>query len=963
MLFMNRNGIHHVIARLTLSLMLGGLCAFAVPAPAASAGPAADRTVLSQRRAQQRDRMRAMNLAKDTQASPAPFGLLVIPVDFQDARLASAWRPTDLSARLTAPSGESLRQYFDVASVGQLELRITLAPLVRLAGTRRDYSDIGLNGFTRTRKLASEALTVVRDLGVEFRRLDMDGPDGIAGTSDDDGEIDGILILHAGIGQENDPVGGLIQPLQFFLEEPVIADGVAAVSYAVASMSSGPGIWAHETGHLLGLEDRYDPLLSGAGSEIQSRGGLGRFSLMASGAWGTGDGYGAALPDAYSCAQLGWYRPRNLPGTAGLTTAMAPAVLAGDAVRVWSRGAAGHEFFLLECRDSAAAFPFDAALPANQLIVYHIDESLPEGAWSDDGPGQYHLRTRLVEADADDRLAAGLDDGRAEDLFPGPLGVTSFGPSTVPASDGYLAPTEVVLSGITSTASGVTFTAANAADKSVEFSFGFSGDGVQTLDLVVIATGTPLAAPRALIAIASTPAWGTFAAGQMSVDVALALDVSGRWVPAEPVTWLPTGGVPDAAATVFSVRVTDPGYDSGALGRTWYWKANAATLDFAATWPGQWVVDHPAGNFETTWHRWDAGPWLTADQTTVLACTGTSHPTAAAWPDVLYGNRAYTTLTSGPLGPEVRGVRLVHALDVEVLSGTTAMDGGLVSWVGSDGTVVPARPVDGWPGVIATQSLNPLHGRETFIQKELELVQDMPLWRTDLIPVPTEGSGPWQLRLEFAANTLNRRRGWFISRIDPLFSEPATSAFPVRWQSGLTWDWPGSGSGVRRFTVQGLADDQAAWADIAAEDFSPDPADGSYHLSADRILAALAGPRRQRQVLRVTGYDTYGALATRAVVVFADGGDGQTVSLGRPWPNPAVGTIRMLVEIPVARTGQLSILDLRGRLLLHRSFPAGSHVFVWDGHDDAGRRAASGSYFIRLEGSGPVTTRKVVLLH
>ncbi len=85
----------------------------------------------------------------------------------------------------------------------------------------------------------------------------------------------------------------------------------------------------------------------------------------------------------------------------------------------------------------------------------------------------------------------------------------------------------------------------------------------------------------------------------MTVDVAWTSPERPAGCPAEPpVTWLPTGDVPPAGPPPSSscgwTGIRD--YDSGALGRTWYWKANAATLDFAATWPGQWVVDHPDGN-------------------------------------------------------------------------------------------------------------------------------------------------------------------------------------------------------------------------------------------------------------------------------------------------------------------------------------------------------------------------------
>jgi flagellar hook assembly protein FlgD len=41
---------------------------------------------------------------------------------------------------------------------------------------------------------------------------------------------------------------------------------------------------------------------------------------------------------------------------------------------------------------------------------------------------------------------------------------------------------------------------------------------------------------------------------------------------------------------------------------------------------------------------------------------------------------------------------------------------------------------------------------------------------------------------------------------------------------------------------------------------------------------------------------------------------------------------------------------------------AGEHAVPWDGKDDAGRAAASGVYFVRLEGDGVRSTRKAILL-
>ena len=86
-------------------------------------------------------------------------------------------------------------------------------------------------------------------------------------------------------------------------------------------------------------------------------------------------------------------------------------------------------------------------------------------------------------------------------------------------------------------------------------------------------------------------------------------------------------------------------------------------------------------------------------------------------------------------------------------------------------------------------------------------------------------------------------------------------------------------------------------------------------------------------------------------------------SLGLPWPNPANGSVRVLVDVPNGGQGDLGIYDLRGRRILERVVGAGSHLLEWDGLDNHGRRVASGTYIIRLEGSGPAVMRKVVLLN
>ena len=59
------------------------------------------------------------------------------------------------------------------------------------------------------------------------------------------------------------------------------------------------------------------------------------------------------------------------------------------------------------------------------------------------------------------------------------------------------------------------------------------------------------------------------------------------------------------------------------------------------------------------------------------------------------------------------------------------------------------------------------------------------------------------------------------------------------------------------------------------------------------------------------------------------------------------------------------IYDVNGRLvrtLLDQSLAAGDHVAVWDGRGAAGRSAAAGIYYYRVEGGPYTATRSMVLV-
>ncbi len=93
-------------------------------------------------------------------------------------------------------------------------------------------------------------------------------------------------------------------------------------------------------------------------------------------------------------------------------------------------------------------------------------------------------------------------------------------------------------------------------------------------------------------------------------------------------------------------------------------------------------------------------------------------------------------------------------------------------------------------------------------------------------------------------------------------------------------------------------------------------------------------------------------------------GGGDAPKLGNH-PNPFTSATTLSFELARPAGVRLAIYDLSGRKvrsLLEASRGAGRHTILWDGRDDAGRRASSGVYFYRVETGARVATRKVLRL-
>jgi uncharacterized membrane protein len=83
------------------------------------------------------------------------------------------------------------------------------------------------------------------------------------------------------------------------------------------------------------------------------------------------------------------------------------------------------------------------------------------------------------------------------------------------------------------------------------------------------------------------------------------------------------------------------------------------------------------------------------------------------------------------------------------------------------------------------------------------------------------------------------------------------------------------------------------------------------------------------------------------------------------FPNPFNPKTAISFTLGKAQRVQLAVFDLSGRriaLLADAQFDAGRHSVEWNGRDERGQAASSGTYFVRLAGAGRSEMQKVTLL-
>ena len=355
--------------------------------------------------------------------------LLVLLVDFSD-------RPADALAHPAAYFEEllfsqdriatgSLRDWYDDATLGKIVWEGRAFGWFRMPLTYAAYAS-DQSGFctcypNNALGLVDHAFQAAVAAGINLRDFDNDGPDGIPGSGDDDGVVDGMAVVFAGLGAERT---GLVTDLRSHYSSTINelqAAGIRVPDYVLFPEGENIGVVVHEIGHLLGAIDLYD--LTGRAA------GLGYYSIMSYGIW-FNNARQPGGPDPYTRMLWGVVEPEVLQADEnGLE--LLPVLESGHVLKLWTRGEQGPEYFLLEHRTTHG---IDGFLFGDGLLLYHVDENV--GAQTN--ASQY--RVDLVQADGLRTLnGAGTvrNLGEFGDYFPGSTGAHVIDSQTVPSTLSY----------------------------------------------------------------------------------------------------------------------------------------------------------------------------------------------------------------------------------------------------------------------------------------------------------------------------------------------------------------------------------------------------------------------------------------------------------------------------------------------------------------------------------------------
>lgn len=371
-------------------------------------------------------------------AVPSLWRIPVVLVGYTDQDLVYAAAAFDTALFDTTgatPTG-SVFDYYRWASGGRMTVSGRVVATVRVPNDKLYYgfNSWGLSRTSTPRNIAGLVKETLDSCAAEVNWSDYD--------LDGDGYVDMLWVVHAGIGGEASPdrydndlwsITSTLAGYWSFTSTYTTPDPVPGSTTAFIKINrfttlpelspfkagniSEIGVYCHEFGHALGLPDLYD-VRDGGVTDV----GPGCWSLMGSGGWG-GNNFSPQYPThpgAWASLHLGW--AQALVPAEDTPVTLSPIHEDLQVLELSFQGESDPEHFLVEARRRVG---FDQKLPADGLILTHLDQDVIDGAIASNlvnaglTPGLV-----VVEADGSHDLTTGGNRGDSGDPFPGAAGQT-----------------------------------------------------------------------------------------------------------------------------------------------------------------------------------------------------------------------------------------------------------------------------------------------------------------------------------------------------------------------------------------------------------------------------------------------------------------------------------------------------------------------------------------------------------
>lgn len=344
--------------------------------------------------------------------SEGEHNVLMLLIDYPD--LEAEYEPErfeDLMNEENYQGIGSFRDFYLENSDGQLNLKTDVFGWFRASH--------GFKYYAEDRDHVSELIREAIDSAAAQKDIDFSKYD-----NNNDGELEGIMIVHAGPGAEQfGSRDRFIWSHRSSLGEfAVTHDNTRIDDYGIQPETRGDlnnfemigiGVFVHEFGHILGLPDLYDTRNNSSG--------IGEWGVMGSGTW-LNNGHTPSHFVPWSKEDLNWIEPEKLESNQELE--IGPSTVNNDHIYKVPVDDVDHEYFYLENRQQTN---FDSYLPGSGLAVWHVNETVLEDKRGSNtintNPSNYGVG--LIQADGRRHLENGRNRGTRTDLFPG----TEFRPN------------------------------------------------------------------------------------------------------------------------------------------------------------------------------------------------------------------------------------------------------------------------------------------------------------------------------------------------------------------------------------------------------------------------------------------------------------------------------------------------------------------------------------------------------